>query len=94
MCEKIVDTSIKSVQMWADGGFQITLNNGVSKDTEYTVQLQTWSGSAWVDMSSKKVTITKNTNSVTDGDNKFALENGKVYKVVVNGVESNEIKGA
>lgn len=92
--EKIVDTSIKSVQMWADGGFQITLNNGVSKDTEYTVQLQTWSGSAWVDMSSKKVTITKNTNSVTDGDNKFALENGKVYKVVVNGVESNEIKGA
>ena len=91
--EKIVDTSIKSVQMWNDGGFEITLNNPVSKDTEYTVQLQTWSGSAWVDMSSKKVTITKNTNSVTDGDNKFALENGKVYKVVVNGVESNEIKG-
>ena len=92
--EETADTSIKSVEMWKDGGFKITLNNGVSKDTEYTVQLQTWSGSAWVDMSSKKVTITKNTNSVTDGDNKFALENGKVYKVVVNGVESNEIKGA
>ena len=45
-------------------------------------------------MSSKKVTITKYTASVTDDGNKFVLEQNKVYKVVVNGVESNEIKGA
>ena len=88
-----VDTSIDSVEMWNDGGFKITLKGNVSKDTDYKVQLQTWSGSAWVDMSSQTVTISDGSNSVTDDGNKFVLETGKVYKVVVNGMESNQVKG-
>ena len=79
--------------MWADGGFKITLKGNVSKNTDYKVQLQTWSGSAWVDMSSQTVTISDGSNSVTDDGNKFVLEQSKVYKVVVNGVESNQVKG-
>ena len=31
---------------------------------------------------------------MSDGESKFVLETGKVYKMVVNGVESNDIKGA
>ena len=92
--EGTVDTSIDSVEMWADGGFKITLKGNVSKNTDYKVQLQTWSNGAWSDMSSRTVTISENSNSVTDDGNKFVLETGKVYKVVVNGVESNEVKGA
>ena len=91
--EETVDTRIDSVEMWADGGFKITLKGNVSKNTDYKVQLQTWSGSAWVDMSSQTVTISDGSNSVTDDGNKFVLEQSKVYKVVVNGVESNQVKG-
>ena len=91
--EETVDTRIDSVEMWDDGGFKITLKGNVSKNTDYKVQLQTWSGSAWVDMSSQTVTISDGSNSVTDDGNKFVLEQGKVYKVVVNGVESNQVKG-
>ena len=92
--EKIVDTSIKSVEMWNDGGFKITLNNNVSKDTKYTVELQERVSGEYKTVSTKTVTIAKESSSVTDNGNKFVLEAGKVYKVVVNGVESNEIKGA
>ena len=92
--EKIVDTSIKSVEMWNDGGFKITLNNPVSKDTKYTVELQERVSGEYKTVSTKTVTIAKESSSVTDNGNKFVLEQGKVYKVVVNGVESNEIKGA
>ena len=92
--EKIVDTSIKSVEMWDDGGFKITLNNNVSKDTKYTVELQERVSGEYKTVSTKTVTIAKESSSVTDNGNKFVLEKGKVYKVVVNGVESNEIKGA
>ena len=92
--EKIVDTSIKSVEMWNDGGFKITLNNNVSKDTKYTVELQERVSGEYKTVSTKTVTIAKESSSVTDNGNKFVLEQGKVYKVVVNGVESNEIKGA
>lgn len=92
--EKIVDTSIKSVEMWNDGGFKITLNNNVSKDTKYTVELQERVSGEYKTVSTKTVTIAEKSSSVTDNGNKFVLEQGKVYKVVVNGVESNEIKGA
>ena len=92
--EKIVDTSIKSVEMWKDGGFKITLNNGVSKDTKYTVELQERVSGEYKTVSTKTVTIAEKSSSVTDNGNKFVLETGKVYKVVVNGAESNEIKGA
>ena len=92
--EETADTSIKSVQMWADGGFQITLNDKVSENTEYTVELQERVSGEYKTVSTKTVTIAKDSSSVTDNGNKFVLEAGKVYKVVVNGVESNEIKGA
>ena len=92
--DKIVDTSIKSVKMWNDGGFEITLNNPVSKDTKYTVELQERVSGEYKTVSTKTVTIAEKSSSVTDNGNKFVLEQGKVYKVVVNGVESNEIKGA
>ncbi len=92
--EKIVDTSIKSVEMWNDGGFKITLNNNVSKDTKYTVELQERVSGEYKTVSTKTVTIAEKSSSVTDNGNKFVLETGKVYKVVVNGAESNEIKGA
>ena len=92
--EETADTSIKSVEMWNDGGFKITLNNDVSKDTKYTVELQERVSGEYKTVSTKTVTIAKESNSVTDDGNKFVLEQGKVYKVVVNGVESNEIKGA
>lgn len=85
---------IKSVQMLADGGFQITLNDKVAEKTEYTVELQERVSGEYKTVSTKTVTIAKDSNSVTDNGNKFVLEAGKVYKVVVNGVESNEIKGA
>ena len=80
--------------MWDDGGFKITLNNNVSKDTKYTVELQERVSGEYKTVSTKTVTIAKESSSVTDNGNKFVLEKGKVYKVVVNGVESNEIKGA
>ena len=92
--EETADTSIKSVQMWADGGFQITLNDKVAENTEYTVELQERVSGEYKTVSTKTVTIAKDSSSVTDNGNKFVLEAGKVYKVVVNGVESNEIKGA
>ena len=92
--EEPADTGIKSVQLFPDGGFKITVKSAVTEDTEYTVQLQTWSGSAWVDMSSKKVTMTNGNTEVTANGNRFVMEQGKLYKIVVNGVESNEIKGA
>ena len=43
----------------------------------------------------KTVTLAKGSSSVSDeGEgHKFVLENGKVYRVVVNGVASNEVKG-
>ena len=43
----------------------------------------------------KTVTLAKDSSSVSDeGEgHKFVLETGKVYRVVVNGVASNEVKG-
>ena len=92
--DKIVDTSIQSVKMREDGGFEITVNNPVSKDTKYTVELQERVSGEYKTVSTKTVTLEQGYSSVTENGNMFVLETGKVYKVVVNGVESNEIKGA
>ena len=89
--EDIVNSDVSSVRIYADGGFEFNLKGEVSEDTEYTVQLQTWSGSAWVNMASKTVTVSKDSSSATDDGNKFALKSGELYKVVVDGVESSEI---
>ena len=88
-----VDAKIKSVEMWADGGFNITMTEKAEKADDFTVELQQRVDGKYVSVTTKKVTLEKDATSVSDGDNKFVLESGKVYKVVVNGVESNEVKG-
>ena len=88
-----VDAKIDHVQMWADGGFNITMTEKAEKAVDFTVELQQRVDGKYVSVTTKKVTLEKDATSVSDGDNKFVLESGKVYKVVVNGVESNEVKG-
>ena len=89
-----VDAKIEHVQMWADGGFNIVMNQKAEQDTNFTVELQQRVDGKYVSAGTKKVTLQKGNTSVSDGEDKFLLDTGSVYKVVVNGVESNEVKGA
>ena len=89
-----VDAKIKSVTAFEDGGFKIVMNQKAEQDTtNFTVELQQRVDGKYVSAGTKKVTLKKGEISVSDGENKFVLETGKVYKMVVNGVESNEVKG-
>ena len=89
-----VDTKIQSVEMWADGGFNIVMNQKAEQETKFTVELQqSVDGKFTSTDRTKTVTLAKGESSVSDGKDKFVLETGKVYRVVVNGVASNEIKG-
>ena len=88
-----VDAKIDHVQMWADGGFRIVMNQNAEQATNFTVELQQRVDGKYVSAGTKKVTLKKGEISVNDGDDKFLLDTGSVYKVVVNGVESNEVKG-
>ena len=91
-----VDAKIDHVQMWADGGFKIVMNKSAEQNTNFTVELQqSVDGKFTSTDRTKTVTLTKGSSSVSDeGEgHKFVLEAGKVYRVVVNGVASNEVKG-
>ncbi|MGN9096188.1 S-layer homology domain-containing protein [Flintibacter porci] len=88
-----VDAKIQSVEMWPDGGFKIVMNPKAEQDTNFTVELQQRVDGKYVSAGTKKVTLKKDNTTVSDAGDKFLLETGKVYKVVVNGVESNEVKG-
>ena len=88
-----VDAKIDHVQMWADGGFRIVMNQNAEQATNFTVELQQRVDGKYVSAGTKTVTLKKGEISVNDGDDKFLLDTGSVYKVVVNGVESNEVKG-
>ena len=91
-----VDAKIDHVQMWADGGFNIVMNQKAEQDTNFTVELQqSVDGKFTSTDRTKTVTLAKGSSSVSDeGEgHKFGLETGKVYRVVVNGVASNEVKG-
>ena len=88
-----VDAKIKSVEMWPDGGFNIVMNQKAEQDTNFTVELQQRVDGKYVSAGTKKVTLKKDETTVSDAGDKFLLDNGSVYKVVVNGVESNEVKG-
>ena len=88
-----VDAKIDHVQMWADGGFNIVMNQKAEQDTNFTVELQQRVDGKYVSAGTKKVTLKKDTTTVSDDGDKFLLDSGSVYKVVVNGVESNEVKG-
>ena len=89
-----VDAKIDHVQMWADGGFNIVMNQKAEQDTNFTVELQQRVDGKYVSAGTKKVTLKKDATTVSDDGDKFLLDTGSVYKVVVNGVESNDIKGA
>ena len=88
-----VDAKIDHVQMWANGGFNIVMNQKAEQETNFTVELQQRVDGKYVSAGTKKVTLQKGEISVSDGGDKFLLDTGSVYKVVVNGVESNEVKG-
>ena len=88
-----VGAKIDHVQMWADGGFKIVMNQKAEQDTNFTVELQQRVDGKYVSAGTKKVTLKKDATTVSDDGDKFLLDNGSVYKVVVNGVESNEVKG-
>ena len=88
-----VDAKIDHVQMQADGGFNIVMNQKAEQDTNFTVELQQRVDGKYVSAGTKKVTLKKDATTVSDDGDKFLLDNGSVYKVVVNGVESNEVKG-
>lgn len=88
-----VDAKIDHVQMWADGGFKIVMNQKAEQDTNFTVELQQRVDGKYVSAGTKKVTLKKDATTVSDDGDKFLLDTGSVYKVVVNGVESNEVKG-
>lgn len=91
-----VDAKIDHVQMWANGGFNIVMNKQAEQDTNFTVELQqSVDGKFTSTDRTKTVTLAKGSSSVSDeGEgHKFVLETGKVYRVVVNGVASNEVKG-
>lgn len=90
-----VDAKIDHVQMWANGGFNIVMNQAAEQNTNFTVELQQRVDGKYVSAGTKTVTLAKGSSSVSDeGEgHKFVLETGKVYRVVVNGVASNEVKG-
>ena len=88
-----VDAKIDHVQMQADGGFNIVMNQKAEQDTNFTVELQQRVDGKYVSAGTKKVTLKKDATTVSDDGDKFLLDTGSVYKVVVNGVESNEVKG-
>ena len=88
-----VDAKIDRVQMWPDGGFKIVMNQKAEQDTNFTVELQQRVDGKYVSAGTKKVTLKKDATTVSDDGDKFLLDTGSVYKVVVNGVESNEVKG-
>ena len=91
-----VGAKIDHVQMWANGGFNIVMNQNAEQDTNFTVELQqSVDGKFTSTDRTKTVTLKAGNISVSDeGEgHKFVLETGKVYRVVVNGVASNEVKG-
>ena len=54
-----VDAKIDHVQMWADGGFNIVMNQKAKQDTNFTVELQQRVDGKYVSAGTKKVTLKK-----------------------------------
>ena len=91
-----VDAKIKSVTAFEDGGFNIEMTDKATDDVKFTVELKERVNGDYKSIGTKTVTLKKGEISVSDEGkgHKFVLETDKVYKMVVNGVESNDIKGA
>ena len=90
-----VDPKIKSVTAFKDGGFNIELTGKATNDMKFTVELKERVSGDYKSIGTKTVTLKAGNISVSDeGEgHKFVLETDKIYKMVVNGVESNDIKG-
>ena len=90
-----VDAKIKSITAFEDGGFNIVMTDKATDNMELTVELKERVSGDYKSIGTKTVTLKKGNTSVSDDGegHKFVLETGKVYKMVVNGVESNDIKG-
>ena len=90
-----VDAKIKSVTAFKDGSFNIEMTDKATVDVKFTVELKERVSGDYKSIGTKTVTLKAGNISVSDeGEgHKFVLETGKVYKMVVNGVESNDIKG-
>jgi hypothetical protein len=90
-----VDAKIKSITAFEDGGFNIVMTDKATDDMKLTVELKERVSGDYKSIGTKTVTLKTGDISVSDGGDghKFVLETGKVYKMVVNGVESNDIKG-
>ena len=90
-----VDAKIKSITAFGDGGFKIVMTDKATDDMKLTVELKERVSGDYKSIGTKTVTLKAGQTSVSDeGEgHKFVLETDKVYKMVVNGVESDDIKG-
>ena len=90
-----VDAKIKSITAFGDGGFKIVMTDKATDDMKLTVELKERVSGDYKSIGTKTVTLKAGQTSVSDEgeDHKFVLETDKVYKMVVNGVESDDIKG-
>ena len=90
-----VDAKIKSITAFGDGGFNIVMTDKATDDMKLTVELKERVSGDYKSIGTKTVTLKAGQTSVSDeGEgHKFVLETDKVYKMVVNGVESDDIKG-
>lgn len=90
-----VDAKIKSITAFGDGGFKIVMTDKATDDMKLTVELKERVSGDYKSIGTKTVTLKAGQASVSDeGEgHKFVLETDKVYKMVVNGVESDDIKG-
>ena len=90
-----VDAKIKSITAFGDGGFKIVMTDKATDDMKLTVELKERVSGDYKSIGTKTVTLKAGRTSVSDeGEgHKFVLETDKVYKMVVNGVESDDIKG-
>ena len=90
-----VDAKVKSITAFGDGGFKIVMTDKATDDMKLTVELKERVSGDYKSIGTKTVTLKAGDTSVSDeGEgHKFVLETDKVYKMVVNGVESNDIKG-
>ena len=90
-----VDAKIKSITAFEDGGFNIVMTDKATDDMKLTVELKERVSGDYKSIGTKTVTLKAGDTSVSDEGkgHKFVLETGKVYKMVVNGVESDDIKG-
>ena len=71
------------------------MTDKATDDMDLTVELKERVSGDYKSIGTKTVTLKAGETSVSDGGegHKFVLETGKVYKMVVNGVESDDIKG-